>query len=421
MPNYDLSCFSFMSGRIGQLQTLKRFYVIAGDRMEIEFDGLFRLAPLRTFMARDCQVDVFCFFVPERHVYGQTWIDFILDGVDETETFPGSTSIAATVGYLGTPEISGVLPLRLHAGYAKIWNRYFRNVTRSGDLLSETTPLQDGLRRIFGQEVARLPTIWSSSISNTVDSTDREVDTTGNVFDVVDLARIQAQLKTKLQRQWFAQFYSDVLHETFGGDTTHDGDERPTLVYREKGWLSGYDVDGTGSTTLGDYSGKSYGRMRFKMPRRFFGEHGQLWVMAALRFPTVHQLEQHRMDKVVNPSYLEFAGDSDLVAQEPPENINADQYFRGAGANNLGVVPYGQWYRYEPSVVGAQLAGQNIYPFLRNAPTTPEEAFYCQPGEYNHVFKGDTFGNWAAQCALYCDCMRDVQGPLTSVFAGTMR
>src|SRR5205814_1425563 len=59
-------------------------YVIAGDSFEMDAVGALRLSPLRRGLAIDSTVDIFTFYVPHRHVYGEQWIKFMKDGVNAT-------------------------------------------------------------------------------------------------------------------------------------------------------------------------------------------------------------------------------------------------------------------------------------------------------------------------------------------------
>src|SRR4051794_41895873 len=42
------------------------------------------MSPLRRGLAIDSTVDIFTFYVPHRHVYGEQWIKFMKDGVNAT-------------------------------------------------------------------------------------------------------------------------------------------------------------------------------------------------------------------------------------------------------------------------------------------------------------------------------------------------
>src|SRR5438445_64514 len=80
MP-HDLSHLGFLAGQIGRLITISTTPVIAGDSFEMDAFGALRLSPLRRGLAIDSTVDIFTFYVPHRHVYGEQWIKFLKDGV----------------------------------------------------------------------------------------------------------------------------------------------------------------------------------------------------------------------------------------------------------------------------------------------------------------------------------------------------
>src|SRR5207244_12313951 len=75
---------SFLAGQIGRLITISTTPVIAGDSFEMDAVGALRLSPLRRGLAIDSTVDIFTFYVPHRHVYGEQWIKFMKDGVNAT-------------------------------------------------------------------------------------------------------------------------------------------------------------------------------------------------------------------------------------------------------------------------------------------------------------------------------------------------
>src|SRR2546430_623731 len=83
MPHY-LSHLGFLAGQIGRLITISTTPVIAGDSFEMDAVGALRLSPLRRGLAIDSTVDIFTFYVPHRHVYGEQWIKFMKDGVNAT-------------------------------------------------------------------------------------------------------------------------------------------------------------------------------------------------------------------------------------------------------------------------------------------------------------------------------------------------
>src|SRR5258708_12136976 len=97
MP-HDLSHVGFLAGQIGRLITNSTTPVIAGDSFEMDAVGALRLSPLRRGLAIDSTVDIFTFYVPHRHVYGEQWIKFMKVGVNATPLPPFNTT-----GYIDLP------------------------------------------------------------------------------------------------------------------------------------------------------------------------------------------------------------------------------------------------------------------------------------------------------------------------------
>src|SRR4051812_50069544 len=91
MP-HDLSHLGFLAGQIGRLITISTTPVIAGASFEMDAVGALRLSPLRRGLAIDSTVDIFTFYVPHRHVYGEQWIKFMKDGVNATPLPPVNTT-----------------------------------------------------------------------------------------------------------------------------------------------------------------------------------------------------------------------------------------------------------------------------------------------------------------------------------------
>src|SRR5258705_374131 len=81
---HDLSHLGSFAGQIGRLIYISTTPVIAGVFFEMDDVGALRISPLRRGLAIDSTVDIFTFYVPHRHVYGEQWIKFMKDGVNAT-------------------------------------------------------------------------------------------------------------------------------------------------------------------------------------------------------------------------------------------------------------------------------------------------------------------------------------------------
>src|SRR5712691_13129790 len=91
MP-HDLSHLGFLACQIGRLITISTTPVIAGDSFEMDAVGALRLPPLRRGLAIDSTEDIFTFYVPHRHDYGEQWTKTMTDGVTGTHHPPVNTT-----------------------------------------------------------------------------------------------------------------------------------------------------------------------------------------------------------------------------------------------------------------------------------------------------------------------------------------
>src|SRR5947207_10378968 len=102
MP-HDLSHLGFLAGQIGRLITISTTPVIAGDSFEMDAVGALRLSPLRRGLAIDSTVDIFTFYVPYLHVYGQQWIKFMKHGVNRLFTIQRQLKLSRAVHQIPRP------------------------------------------------------------------------------------------------------------------------------------------------------------------------------------------------------------------------------------------------------------------------------------------------------------------------------
>src|SRR5947199_9332783 len=108
------------------------------------------------------------------------------------------------------------------------------------------------------------------------------------LFPYTTLFRSQAayaNLHTDQERDYFMQRYHDVI-SSFGGKTSYDADNRPLLVMRSNLWASGYDVDGTDQTSLGQFFGRVQQTYKHSVPRFFVHVHGSMYTVVLVRFST---------------------------------------------------------------------------------------------------------------------------------------
>src|SRR5204863_7478241 len=112
-----------------------------------------------------------------------------------------------------------------------------------------------------------LKSIWTAPLLPATQLS-RQMMTSPASIAIMGLQAAYAKLHTAPERDYFMQRYHDVI-STFGGKTSYDADNRPLLVMRSNLWASGYDVDGTDQTSLGQFSGRVQQTYKHSVPRFF--------------------------------------------------------------------------------------------------------------------------------------------------------
>src|SRR6478736_321684 len=309
MP-HDLSHLGFLAGQIGRLITISTTPVIAGDSFEMDAVGALRLSPLRRGLAIDSTVEIFTFYVPHRNGYGEQCFKLMKDGVH---------AAPLTIN-LDTNKI----PKHLFQGYLNIYNNYFKAPWMPDRTEANPNELnQDDAR--YGFRCCHLKNIWTAPLPPETELS-RQMTTSTTSIDIMGLQAAYANLHTDQERDYFMQRYHDVI-SSFGGKTSYDADNRPLLVMRSNLWASGYDVDGTDLSSLGQFAGRFQQTYKHSVSRFFVPEHGTMFTLALVRLPTTSTKEIQYLNAKGALTYTDIAGDPVLYGNLPPREISMKDVF----------------------------------------------------------------------------------------------
>src|SRR5260370_840377 len=110
-------------------------------------------------------LDIFTFYVPHRHVYGEQWIKFMKDGVNATPLpTVNTTGYIDHAAFLGTinPDTNKI-PKHLFQGYLNIYNNYFKAPWMPDRTEANPNELnQDDAR--YGFRCCHLKNIWTAPL-----------------------------------------------------------------------------------------------------------------------------------------------------------------------------------------------------------------------------------------------------------------
>src|SRR5688500_863683 len=174
------------------------------------------------------------------------------------------------------------IPKHLFQGYLNVYNMLFRAPWVPDRTEANPNELnQDDAR--YGFRCCHLKNIWTAPLPPETELS-RQMTTSTTSLDIMVLQAAYANLHTDQERDYFMQRYHDVI-SSFGGKTSYDADARPLLVMRSNLRASGYDVDGTDQTSLGQFSRRVQQTYKHSVPRFFVAELGTMFTLALVRFP----------------------------------------------------------------------------------------------------------------------------------------
>src|SRR5262249_38557445 len=141
------------------------------------------------------------------------------------------------------------------------------------------------------------------------------------------------------------------------------------LVMRSNLWASGYDVDGTDQTSLGQFSGRVQQTYKHSVPRFFVPEHGTMFTLALVRFPPTATKETQYLNAKGALTYTDIAGAPVLYGNLPRREISMKDVFRCGDSSKKFKIAEGQWYGYAPSHVSPADHLLEDFQFIQEPPS----------------------------------------------------
>src|SRR5450432_2325238 len=253
---------------------------------------------------------------------------------------------------------------------------------------------QDDAR--YGFRCCHLKNIWTAPLPPETELS-RQMTTSTTSIDIMGLQAAYANLHTDQERDYFMQRYHDVI-SSFGGKTSYDADNRPLLVMRSNLWASGYDVDATDQTSLGQFSGRVQQTYKHSVPRFFVPEHGTMFTLALVRFPPTATKEIQYLNAKGALTYTDIAGDPVLYGNLPPREISMKDVFRSGDSSKKFKIAEGQWYRYAPSYVSPAYHLLEGFPFIQEPPSGDlQERVLIRHHDYDQCFQSVQLLQWNSQ------------------------
>lgn len=450
---YNLSHLVYQGLKLGHLKPIDWFCVNAGESFDITFRGTIQMAPLRAPISIDPNVHIAAYYTPHRVVYNwqengldNEWEKFIeagyqynSGGADALDTVTDLSGLTPFKYIPKTPN-TGTIPAFLTRGLADIWTWFYRIPNKTFELDSAVgagfidyddiyNPFLDN---DWGWKAARLPEMWCTGLSDDMyDATtfaEVPTNTGGTQVSLLDIAAIQGEYQSEIMRDWFDKRYGDLLKGGWGSNgISPDVEKRSELIALREGFLSGFNVTATadsGSRDVGESVGVQESTIELRIPNRYFKEHGTIWIVALVRFPSIY--EEHE-DYLANRTltYENFAADPRVIKTSAPIELTRQDFWSGAAANeSWGWHPFGQHWRCGVHSIDERIQQLSGWPFISNAmiSSVDEDERLYDDGSLSVDYFGDT-SHWGSAHAFIqgnmdIRALRIVPPATESIYAG---
>lgn len=422
----DMSSFSINCGKIGLLQTLAVRNVLPGDSIAGDIQVKMDMSPRRRPGNLDLKVDLFAFWEPSRHIYGNTdWLAFVKAGLDESTTFGTLTQSAYWENHCCGTHVNAGDAVRkdLYGIYARIWNYYFKDQAASSDMNDSDIASWADYRQFYGQLCCFDKRWWNTGLVTSVVDADKNVSAAGNEVDLTEFAQQIGLYKSKLKRSWFARRYKDVMKELYGSIVSHETEQRPELIAHSVNYLSGRNIPGSDDANLGTVAGVTGGDVSLRFPPKFFNEHGLLFIVCLVRIPRAPvywEMDHLMLPAQAEPDYKKWCAEYDLMQNEPPvDMLDGDVWYKSGAANSLGQKHYGYWHYEYANFIHPNFIIVGGSEFLNYTFSDDEMAKYHTLTMYDDLFTTTKLAHWQAKANIGLEAKRLLPDPRSSIFAGT--
>lgn len=421
--SYDMKHEVVTCGKIGRLQTIGRFDVLPGDVWQGESRAYVRLSQLRRPMINDIQFDVHAFFVPHIYIYDQAYKTWIINGLTGTTVLPMDTVVSGNSPHeiscvLGTSE-DQAQARHVLMGYNMIWNWYYRNqLTASERSYADfKTQIKDKQNRNYGFQINHLKSLMTTMLPSRM-SPDEVSYTVGSnkKLNMYEMAEDRAQTRTVAIRTYKAtDRFDQIFRERFGTSVSDDIVKKPHFLGSSRGKVSGVDVDGTSGDQLGQTVGKGVLQLKFNLRKKFFKEHGTIWLLCVARTKPLYKHFKSYND-TQSQTYDRVAGDDATSMYEPILVKRRDVDLNTSSNNTLGYMPRNQQFRTMEGYVHPGFYEQDKGYVFNQMQTDAASASLIRPEDYDESFLNhDLLGHWRASVMNRFTVQRNISGPEVSL------
>lgn len=398
------------TGKIGRVNVLRQQYMMAGERMNASISGSVRLETLRERDVMRINAHLATFFTPLRWV----WTDFpqyLREGPDTAVSPPVITNEENWEKYgVGSWQSAGQgsmyqwfrdVPLRIYNEWYK-WPES-----------NDETNWPDK-----GQKAVPLSKPWSRCRFDATpdDTADYQVGTAGNVFDVRDLAEIQARFRGSMKRDVLTfNRWIEIMKESYNANGSREVDQVPIMLDQVDVGVSPREMPATDGASLGTWQSMYDFNVNHQIRGITAPEHGVLTYMLVIRFAPIIEgcmpLATDRLD------WFELCGDPEWLTVAKPVEVQRRDLMQSNSSEVFGFLPAGWQWRCDHDVIGEPVDTRDTFPYMQ-IPTLQAEA--KDATRVKPAFRSQALDDYMVDLYFDESCYQPVGDTLESYFSGML-
>lgn len=225
----------------------------------------------------------------------------------------------------------------------------------------------------------------------------------------------RAQFRARQAQEYYGKRFEEVHKLLWSTSPPREIATVPEFLGRSIRWLSGHDIAGTAGPQLGEVVGKMIGGIKYRIPRKFYNEHGTLYVFAALRPRPMYRFEQQFLDRVANWSYENVMAPPEAGIEEPHDVLEADLFSDRNGNTVLGKHPALTHFREHPNFQNSILDEEDDGWVARGTPGNGDTRYMSN---YDDIFQTLAGGHGKIFVMNQFHAQRPIRPAVDSVMGG---
>lgn len=394
-------------GYIGRVNCIRQQLISPGEVVNTRIKGNIKLESLRERDSLRIHAHLATFLTPVRWLE-PNWPDFIKEGpaggISLSFTGLGNLSLLGIGGWTGQ---AVQVPTFFVNSYNRIYNEWYK---------WPEDPDISGIPSARGEPGVPVQAAWNRCRYDVDpnDSTDYIVDTTGDNFDVRDLAKIQGQFQTAMDRDVLSyNRYMELLKMMYGEDGSREVDQVPIMVDQTEAGINPKEVAATDGAALGQWQSIFDFNIDHEIRGITFPEHAVLSYMLLVRFSAISEV-RHPLAHPDN-DWATMVLDKDILENSMPEAVNVDRLFTWDNQTPMGYLPAGWQWRTGHDVIGRRVDARDTFPYMM-VPTTMQEA--KNASRINPAFRSQALGDYMVDLYFTEKCRSKINTSLESYYSG---